>query len=76
MVHWTKKPENREKLAKAAVKRSRTRRKRGRRSVASSDAVRYGAKSNVVSVIRAELRKAEKRVTALRAILRRYQILR
>ena len=75
MVHWTKKPENREKLAKAAAKRSRTRRKRGRRSAASSDAVRYGAKSNVISVIQAELREAEKRVTALKAILRGYQAL-
>jgi hypothetical protein len=42
MVHWTKKPENREKLAKAAAKRARTGRKRGRRSMASTEAVRYG----------------------------------
>jgi hypothetical protein len=76
MVHWTKKPENREKLAKAAAKRARTRKKRGRRSAASAEVVRYGAKSNVISVIRNELRDAENRVKALRAILRRYQTLR
>jgi hypothetical protein len=76
MVHWTKKPENREKLAKAAAKRARTRRKRGRRSAASSDAVRYGTKSNVIGAIRDELREAQKRVAALKALLRRYQALR
>jgi len=72
-MHWTKDPKNKEKLAKAAAKRARTRRKRGRRSAASSDTVRYGAKSNVIGVIRDELREAEKRVTALKAILRKYQ---
>jgi len=76
MVHWTKRPENREKLAKAAAKRARTRRKRGRRSAASTDAVRYGAKSNVIGAIRDELREAQKRVTALKTLLRRYQALR
>ena len=76
MVHWTKRPENREKLAKAAAKRARTRRKRGRRAAASTDAVRYGAKSNVIGAIRDELREAQKRVTALKALLRRYQTLR
>ena len=76
MVHWTKRPESREKLAKAAAKRARTRRKRGRRSAASTDAVRYGAKSNVIGAIRDELREAQKRVTALKTLLRRYQALR
>ena len=75
-MHWTKDPANKAKLAKAAAKRARTRRKRGRRSAASSDAVRYGAKSNVIGAIRDELREAEKRVTALKALLRRYQALR
>jgi hypothetical protein len=73
MVHWTKDPKNKEKLAHAAAKRARTRKKRGRRSIASPEAVRYGAKSNVIGVIRGELRDAEKRVKALKAILRRYQ---
>ena len=77
MAHWTQDPKNKEKLAKAAAKRARTRKKRGRRSMAkSTEAVRYGAKSNVIGVIRDELREAEKRVAALRAILRRYQSLR
>jgi hypothetical protein len=75
-MHWTKDPANKAKLAKAAAKRSRTRRKRGRRSATSSDAVRYGVKSNVIGAIRDELREAEKRVTALKALLRRYQALR
>jgi hypothetical protein len=77
MAHWTQDPKNKDKLAKAAAKRARTRKKRGRRSIAKSvEAVRYGAKSNVIGVIRDELREAEKRVTALKAILRRYQSLR
>jgi hypothetical protein len=75
-MHWTKDPKNKEKLAKAAAKRARTRRKRGRRLAASSDAVRYGATSNVIGAIRDELRDAEGRVNALRVILRRYQALR
>lgn len=76
MVHWTKDPANKAKLAKAAAKRSRTRKKRGRHSAASSDSVRYGAKSNVIGVIRGELREAETRVKALKTILRKYQSLR
>ena len=73
MVHWTKDPANKAKLAKAAAKRSRTRKKRGRRSSAkSSTPVRYGAKSDVLAMIRAELKEAKKRVTDLTAILRRY----
>ena len=72
-MHWTKDPKNKEKLAKAAAKRARTRKKRGGRSAASAEAVRYGAKSSVIAVIRDELRQAQKRVTALRAILRKYQ---
>jgi hypothetical protein len=73
MVHWTKDPANKAKLARAAAKRARTRKKRGRRSSAkSSEAVRYGAKSGVISAIRDELREAEKRVTALKVILRKY----
>ena len=75
-MHWTKDPKHKEKLARAAVKRARTRKKRGRRSVASADAVRYGAKSSVIGAIRNELRGAEGRVKSLRAILRRYQALR
>jgi hypothetical protein len=76
-MHWTKDPANKAKLARAAAKRARTRKKRGRRAIAKSvDAVRYGAKSNVNGVIRDELREAEKRVKALRAILRGYQALR
>jgi hypothetical protein len=69
-MHWTKDPKNKAKLARAAAKRARTR-KRGRRSAASAESVRYGA--NVIGVIRGELREAQKRVTALRAILRKYQ---
>jgi hypothetical protein len=76
MIHWTKDPANKAKLARAAAKRSRTRRKHGRRSAASIDAVRYGAKSNVLGVIRDELREAENRVKTLKAILRRYRSLR
>jgi hypothetical protein len=77
MAHWTQDPKNKEKLAKAAAKRARTRRKRGKRSMAKSvEGVRYGAKSNVVGAIRDELREAEKRVTALKALLRKYQALR
>lgn len=73
MVHWTKDPANKAKLARAAAKRSRTRRKRGRRSSAkSAAAVRYGAKPNVIGLIRAELKEAQKRVADLKAILRRY----
>jgi hypothetical protein len=71
-MHWTKDPKNKSKLARGAVKRARTRKKRGRRSAASAEAVRYGAKNGVIGVIRSELRDAQKRVTALRAILRRY----
>ena len=76
-MHWTKDPANKAKLARAAAKRARTRKKRGRRAIAkSTDAVRYGAHSNVIGVIRDELREAEKRVTALKTLLRRYQALR
>jgi hypothetical protein len=75
-MHWTKDPKNKEKVARAAAKRARTRKKRSRRSVASADAVRYGAKSSVTGAIRNELRDAEGRVKSLRAILRRYQALR
>lgn len=75
-MHWTKDPKNKGKVARAAAKRARTRRKRGRRSAASSDTVRYGAKANVIGAIRDELREAQKRVTELKAILRRYQALR
>jgi predicted nucleic acid-binding protein len=71
-MHWTKDPANKAKLARAAAKRARTRKKRGRRSAASAEAVRYGAKNGVViGAIRAELRDAEKRVSALRGILRK-----
>jgi hypothetical protein len=76
MAHWTQDPKNKEKLARAAAKRARTRRKRGRRSATLSDVVRYGKKPGVIGVIRDELREAEKRVVALTAILRRYQFLR
>ena len=73
MAHWTQDPKNKEKLAKAAARRARTRKKRGRRSSAkSAAAVRYGAKSDVIGMIRAELKDAKKRVTELTAILRRY----
>jgi hypothetical protein len=73
MAHWTQDPKNKEKLAKAAAKRARTRKKRGRRSSAKSTAaVRYGAKSDVIGMIRAELKGAKNRVTELTAILRRY----
>jgi hypothetical protein len=75
-MHWTQDPKNKEKLAKAAARRARTRKKRGRRSAASAEAVRYGGKSNVIGAIRDELREAEKRVTALKALLLRYQALR
>ena len=75
-MHWTKDPKNKEKLAKAAARRARTRKRRGRRSAASAEAVRYGAKSSVIGAIRDELRDAERRVTALKALLRRYQALR
>jgi hypothetical protein len=71
-MHWTKDPKNKEKLAKAAAKRARTRRKRGRRSAASAESVRYGAKSTVIGAIRYELRDAEKRVVALKGILKKY----
>lgn len=72
-MHWTKDPKNKEKLAKAAAKRARTRKKRGRRfSAKSTAAVRYGAKPNVIGLIRAELKEAQKRVADLKAILRRY----
>ena len=75
-MHWTKDPANKAKLARAAARRARTRKKRGRRSIAKSvEAVRYGAKPNVIDVIRGELREAEKRVAALKAILRRYHSL-
>ena len=68
-MHWTRDPKNKEKLARAAAKRARTRKKRGRRATAKSgEAVRYGAKSDVTSVIRGELREAEKRVAALKTI--------
>ena len=71
-MHWTKDPANKAKLARAAAKRARTRKKRGRRSAASAEAVRYGAKNGgVIGAIRAELRDAEKRVSALRGILRK-----
>jgi hypothetical protein len=77
MAHWTQDPKNKEKLAKAAAKRARTRKKRGRFSSARSSAtVRYGAKSSVVSAIRGELRDAENRVKALKAILRSYHAVR
>ena len=72
-MHWTKDPKNKAKLAKAAAKRARTRKKRGRRSAASAESVRYGAKNGVIGAIQGELREAQKRVTALRAILRKYQ---
>jgi hypothetical protein len=73
MVHWTKDPANKAKLARAAAKRARTRKKRGRRSSAKSTAaVRYGAKPNVIGLIRAELKEAQKRVANLKAVLRRY----
>ena len=73
MAHWTQDPKNKEKLAKAAAKRARTRKKRGRRAIAKSgDGVRYGAKSSAIGVIRDELWVAEKRVKDLKAILRRY----
>ena len=42
----------------------------------SAEAVRYGAKSGVIAALREELRDAGKRVTALKALLRRYQALR
>ena len=72
-MHWTKDPKNKAKLAKAAAKRARTRKMRGRRSSAkSAAAVRYGAKSDAIGMIRAELKEAKKRVTDLTAILRRY----
>ena len=73
MAHWTQNPKNKEKLAKAAAKRARTRKKRGHRSSAKSvAAVRYGAKSDIIGMIRAELKDAKKRVSELTAILRRY----
>jgi hypothetical protein len=75
-MHWTKDPANKAKLARAAAKRARTRKKRGRRSAASAEAVRYGAKSSVIAALRHELRDAGNRVTALKALLRRYQALR
>ena len=76
-MHWTKDPANKAKLARAAAKRARTRKKRGRRAIAkSADAVRYAVNSNVIGAIRNELRDAEGRVKSLRAILRRYQALR
>jgi hypothetical protein len=58
MAHWTTQdPKNKEKLAKAAAKRARTQKKRGRRSSAKSAAsVRYGAKSDLIGTIRAEKR--------------------
>ena len=72
-MHWTKDPKNKEKLAKAAAKRTRTKKKRSRRSSAKSAvAVRYGAKPNVIGVLRAELKGAQKRVADLKAILRKY----
>ena len=72
-MHWTNDPKNKEKLAKAAAKRARTRKKRGRRSSAkSAEAVRYSSKPNLIAMMRAELKEAEKRVTALKAILRKY----
>ena len=71
-MHWTKDPANKAKLARAAARRARTRKKRGRRSAASAEAVRYGARSSVIGVIRGELRDAQKRVSALKAILRKY----
>ena len=73
MAYWTQDPKNKEKLAKAAAKRARTRKKRGRRSSAKSTAaVRYGAKSDVIGLIRAELKEAQKKVANLKAILRKY----
>jgi hypothetical protein len=72
-MHWTKDPKNKEKLAKAAAKRARTRKKRGRRSSAkSTEVVRYSSQPNLIAMMRAELKEAEKRVTALKAILRKY----
>jgi hypothetical protein len=72
-MHWTQDPKNKGKLAKAAAKRARSRKKRGRRSSAKSTAgVRYGAKPNVIGLIRAELKEAQKKVANLKAILRRY----
>jgi hypothetical protein len=72
-MHWTKDPKNKEKLAKAAAKRARTRKKRGRRSSAkSTPAVRYSEKPKVIALIRAELKEAQRRVADLNAILRRY----
>ncbi|HEV2547716.1 MAG TPA: hypothetical protein VGU20_10285 [Stellaceae bacterium] len=72
-MHWTKDPKNKAKLAKAAAKRARTRKKRGHRSSAkSAEAVRYSSQPNLIAMMRAELKEAEKRVTALKAILRRY----
>jgi methyl coenzyme M reductase subunit C-like uncharacterized protein (methanogenesis marker protein 7) len=73
MVHWTKDPANKSKLARAAAKRARTRKKSGRRSTAKSTAtVRYGAKSNVIGLIRGELKEAQRRVADLKTILRKY----
>jgi hypothetical protein len=72
-MHWTQDQKNTEKLAKAAAKRARARKKRGRRSSAKSTAaVRYGAKPNVIGLVRAELKEAQKKVANLKAILRRY----
>jgi len=72
-MHWTRDPKNKEKLAKAAAKRAKTRRRRGKRSNANSgESVRY-ATPRAVAVLKAELRDAQKRVTALRGILQKYQ---
>ena len=73
MAHWTQDPKNKDKLATAAAKRARTRKRRGRRSIAKSTAaVRYGAKPSVIGLIRAELKEAQKRVADLKSILRKY----
>jgi hypothetical protein len=76
-MHWTQNPKNREKVMKAAAKRRgrHTRRRRARRSSArSSGHVRYAAKSsNLGALIRSELREAVRRVTALKAVLKKYQ---
>jgi hypothetical protein len=73
MAHWTQDPKNKEKLAKAAAKRARTRKKRGRRSSAKSfGSVRHAEKPNLIALMREELKEAEKKVASLKAILKRY----
>lgn len=76
-MHWTQNPKNRQKVMKAAAKRRGTRKhtRRGRHSSArSSGHVRYAAKSsNLITLIRTELREAARRVSALKAVLKKYQ---